>query len=364
LQETISVRQLNAIVFIFLVANFAIFEPRIVAENAGGEVLISVMLATLIGMLLVGLWFILARRFTDTDVIRYSSVVLGGPLGRVVGAVYLFVLLIGAARPVAKVGTMGDAAFGWGALSGAVILLAVVVLFLLSQKGLGMIASLCEYASLVAIFLVVVVGLTVSTRANWANYTFFATGWGPAVKGALSLTGRFCAAWVVLLLLPRTRNVQNTTVLSTMGTILLVGLLMAIGTLSVALYGAGNTAASFFPSLRLVGDSIFGRNPAVFSAVVVLWMLGLVLKGGAACWLLSAALAGTSSIPMARFLAPAGLATFFLALLFWNDPTQTYDYLRHGHGYFMYLAGIGIPLLILLIAWLRERVLVQPAPRT
>lgn len=365
MQETISVRQLNAIVFIFLVADFAIFEPRIVAESSGGEVLISVALATLVGMLLVGLWFTLARRFPDADIIRYSLVVLGSSLGQAAGAVYLFILIINAARPIGKVGTIGGAAFGWGAVvAAAVILLAVIVLFLLTRRGLRTIASLCEYAALVAIVLVVVAGLTVLSKANWSNYTFFATGWRPAVSGALQLIGRFSSAWVVLLLVPRTRNVQNTTMLSTMVTVLLAGLLMVVGTLSVALYGAKTVGTSFIPSLQLITDSIWGRNPTVLNSVVALWMLGLALAGGAAYWLLSTALAETSSASTVRFLAPVGLATFLLALLIWNDPGQTYIFLSQGNSYFLYLAAIGIPLLLLLVAWLRGRLPIQPTTQT
>ena len=87
MQETISVRQFNAMIFIFLVANFAIFEPRALADDAGGEVLISVALATLAGMLLIGVWFALARRFPDADVIRYGSILLRTPLGQIAGTV-------------------------------------------------------------------------------------------------------------------------------------------------------------------------------------------------------------------------------------------------------------------------------------
>lgn len=365
MKETISVRQLNAIVFIFLVSDFAIFEPRIVADDAGGQVLISVALATLVGIFLTWVWFTLARRFPDADVIRYSSTLLGTPLGQVAGTVYLFILLIGAARSTAKVGTIGEAAFGWGAaVAVPVILLAVVALFLLTQRGLKTIASLCEYATPVVIVLVAVTGLTVLTKTNWANYTFLATGWGPAVSGAMSLTGRFSIAWVVLLLLPRTRNLRNTTVLSTMGMVLVAGLLMAVGTLSVALYGARTTAVSFIPSLQFITDSIWGRNPTVLNGVVALWMLGLALKSGAAYWLLSATLAETSSLPTVRFLAPVGVATVLLALVIWNDPAQTYIFLRQGHRYFLYLAGIGIPMLLLLLAWLRARRPVRTATQT
>lgn len=364
MQETISVRQLNAMIFIFLVANFAVFEPRALADDAGGEVLISIALATLVGMLLIGVWFTLARRFPGADVIRYSSILLRTPLGQIAGTVYLLVLLIQAARSTAKVGIIGGAAFGWGAAVAVPVLLLVVgALLLLDRRGLKTIASLCEYAAPVAIILVVVAGLTVLTKANWANYTFLATGWGPAVKGAWSLAGRFSAAWVVLLLLPRTRHAENA-MPSTVGTVLLVGLLMAIGSLAVALYGAGGVAGSFMPSLQWITDSIWGRNPAVLNAVVVFWMLGMALKAGVAYWLLSTALAETSSAPRWSFVAPVGIAVYVLALLLWNNPAQTYIYLRQGHRYFLYLAGIGMPLLLLLVAWMRGRRFVLTTTQT
>jgi len=353
LQETLSVRRMNAMVFIFLVANFSLFEPREVAAEAGGGVLICIALATLAGLILTWVWFALARRFPGTDIVRYSLTALGTPLGQAAGAVYLFTLLLSSARPVAKVGTLGASAFGWGtAASVAAILAATALLAVLAGRGLALVGSLCEYAAPAAVFLVATAAFSVMARANWSNYSF--TGWGPVVEGTLTLTGRFALAYVILFLLPRTRDTGLPSMLSTMGTVLLTGMMMAAGSLSVALYGAWTTGASFLPSLRLLTDSIWGRNPVVLSAVIILWMLGLTLRGATAGWLLMNALADTSAGTVRRYVVPVAATALIMGLVLWNDPGQTYQFQRQGLTIFSYTAGIVIPLLVLVAGRLRR----------
>jgi len=365
LQESISVRQLNALVFVYLVANFDVFEPRIVASKAGGDALVSVGLATLLALLLPVIWFALARRFPQADVIQYSLSVLGSPLGQAAGALYLFILVLGAARPSSKVGLIGAAVFGWGAaVAVPLIVLLVVAAALLTRRGLKTIGSVCEYAAPLAIVLVLVVGVTVLGKVNWANYTFPTTDWGPAWRGALVLLSRFSiAGYVLLLLLPRTRDAGRTMVLA-MGTLLVVGMLMAVGTLSVVLNGPGATAASFIPSLQLLSDSVFGRSPVVFNLTVSFWMLGLMLKLAIAYWLLATALAETAGTTTRRFLIPAGAATLLLTLLLWSNPGQAYIFVESYSRYITFTVGLGIPLLLLLTAWLRARHPAPTVPRT
>jgi len=318
--------------------------------------LISIALAALAGILLTGACYTLARRFPDADLIQYSIALLGTPLGQIAGTICLFNLSINAGRSPAKISTIGQAAFGWGQPVAILLILVVVTAsFLLVRRGLKTIGSLCEYGSMIAIVLVVVAGLTVLAKADWTNYTFFAAGWGPAMKGAFTLTGRFSFVWVILLLIPRMRDITSTrNMLGTMATILVVGLLMCIGTLPIALHGAPNTVASFIPSLQLLAESVWGANTIVLSAVVVIWMLGLALAGAVFYWLLTIALAETASAPAGRFLFPAGVAAYALAMIIWYDPSQTYAFIREGGPYFQYSAGVGVPLLLLLVAWLRE----------
>jgi len=355
LQESISVRQLNAIVFVYLVANFDLFEPRIVASKAGGDALVSVVLATLLALFLPAIWFSLARRFPQADIIQYSLSVLASPLGQAAGAIYLFMLVLGGARPSSKVGLIGATSFGWGpAVTVPVILVLIIIAALLARRSLKTIASICEYAAPVATIVVLIVGLTVLGRANWANYTFPSTNWGPALRGAVALFSRFSLAYILLFLLPRTKDAARTMIYS-QGTLLLIGMLMAVGTLSLAVHGASATASSLIPSLQLLRDSILGRSPVAFDLTVAIWMIGLTLKAAIAYWLLSTALAEVADAPTQHFLVPVGVVISLLALLFWSNPGQAYAYVADYSRYINLTGGLGIPLLLLLVAWVRAR---------
>ncbi|HUW64898.1 MAG TPA: GerAB/ArcD/ProY family transporter [Spirochaetia bacterium] len=345
---TITVRQLSAMLFLFLAGGFDAFLPRYVAADAGGATLLSVGLATALALIMVGVILRVALRFSQSDVVQYSVAVWGSPLGQVAGTWYVLLLVFGAAQPLAGVGLIGNVAFGWwAAATPPLIFLLAVACAVLAGQGLRKVARLSEYAAPAALIVGLIVGLAVLGKVNWTNFTMVPPGgWGPVWRGAVHLLGRFSLAYILLLLVPFTKSTRGIVQLTSV-TILAAGLMLGIEALPVGLYGAGAAATSFIPSLQLLSDSIFGATPWFFDLAVGLWLLGLLFQVVIAFQLLATLLSQTAGTDPLRFLLPAGAAVAWTGLLLWTNAGGTYTF---GEKYFQYLsfpAAIGIPLLLL-----------------
>lgn len=349
--DRISVRQLSAILLVFLVANFDIFEPRVTAAEAGSDAVLSLILALLVTLVMTAVLMELSLRFRHTDVMQYSVALLGSPLGQAVGAVYLLVLVFGGAgRPLFEAGVVGRAAFGWPDPAVlAVLVLGALAAGYLVYRGPGTLARLSEYGAVAAIVLVVVVGLTVLPKVNWANFTpLLAHGWLPVLRGAGALLQRFSLAYILLILLPRTDNAAGA-VNWIFGTMVLVAVLMGIGILSIGIHGAPVVAATFLPSLQLIQDSVFGRA-WLSGLAVVLWLLSLVLKAAIGYWLAGAILAETMDRDWRRLIVPVGIGALVVANLLWSNVDQSYIVFAQYFRWLAYTAGLAVPALLLLAA--------------
>ncbi|HUW66050.1 MAG TPA: GerAB/ArcD/ProY family transporter [Spirochaetia bacterium] len=273
-------------------------------------------------------------------------------LGQAVGAVYLLTIILGgAARPLFEAAVVGRTAFRWPELVVlAVLVLGALAAGYLARRGLASLGRLSEYGAVVAIVLIVVVGLTVLPKVNWANYTPFLThGWLPVLRGAGTLMQRFSLAYILLLFLPRTENAAGA-VNWIFVTIFLVAVLMGVGILSIGIHGAPVVAATFLPSLQLIQDSVFGRAGWLTALAVVGWLLSLVLKAGLGYWLVSATLAETMDRDFRRLIVPVGIGVLIVANLLWSNVDESYIVFAQYFRWLAYTAGMAAPALLLLAA--------------
>jgi len=357
--ERISVRQLGAVVLVFLVAGFDLFEPRITAAQAGPGAFWSLILAFGVALLMTAVLLELGLRFGPADVVRYARSLFGPYLGQAAGLLYLLVILFGGtARPVFEAGVVGRTAFGWSPpVVLAVLFLAVAVAGYVARRGLFAVARLAEYGAVVAVLLVLIVGVSVLPKVNWANYSPVPLhGWAPVWRGAGTFLTRFSLAYILLFFLPRTENAAGARG-PTFATVGLVAVLLGAGILAIGIHGAPVVAATFLPAWQLVRDSVFGRAAWLADVAGGLWILGLVLQAAIGYWLVTVTLAETMERDFRRLIVPVGSGTLVLAVLLWSNIGQSFIVLAQYFRLLAYLAGMAVPaLLLLLAAW-------QPGPR-
>lgn len=364
-ENPITVRQLNAMLLIFLIANFNVFLPQTVAREAGRDAWISLILATIIALAVTFLLLKLALNFTDSSVIRYSVSVFGGQIGQITGTIYLLMLILSTSRPIFKVGIIGQAAFQWpNRVVIGTMLISVLIAGYLVRRGLHAIAKLSEYGVIIGIALVLIIGFTSINMVNWTNFTpVLANGWLPVLKGTATMLGHFALAYVLLLLLPQTKQARDTIKLS-MLSILLVAFLMFIGILSIGIHGAARTAATAIPSLQLIYDSVFGRNIWLTVLAIAIWIAGQIINAAIGYWLFIAAIdetAETKQLNFRRLILPAGLFILILAVIFWSNIHETRIFLTQYFKYLSYAAWAVIPIALLIpVVFFRRGRRLQP----
>ncbi|MDA8336376.1 MAG: GerAB/ArcD/ProY family transporter [Peptococcaceae bacterium] len=353
-QEQITERQLGAMLFGFLAGGMDAFWPRYVAADAGGASLASLGLATGLALVLAGIMLKVARRVGRSGIVGYAAGVLGSPSGQTAGALYVLLLVFGAAQPLAGVGLIGNVAFGWWAVAvPPLIFFLAGACAVLAGLGLPAVARISEYAAPVVLLLFLAVGLVGLGRVDWAHFKpVLAAGWGPVWRGVLHLLGRFCAVYILLLLVPFTVSGRRLVWLTPLvvGT---AGLALAAGILPAGIYGAGAAAVSFIPFLQMLDDHVFSGAPRLMDPAVGLWLLGLVFQAVIAFVLLTTVLAQAAGTERRRFLIPAGAAVAWTGLLLWSNAGGAYAFGERYLRYFLFPAAIGVPLLLLLLPGLR-----------
>ena len=338
--------------FLLGAGGFEVFLPRYVAAAAGGEALASLALACVAGFLIATALLKLVRRLGADGLVGYSAAVIGSPMAAAAGAWWALVLVMAAARPLAAVGLVGDVVLGWSALITPPLLFLLTVGCGLAVKLPGVrLARLAEYAAAALLLLDVVVGVTVLDRVDWRNYL---SGWDPAavMRGALFLLGRFCPAYLLLLLMPAAGVAGRRA--GVMPGILATAGVAALDVLPAGLYSPGAAAVAFMPSLSLLADSAPGSVPGLFFPAVVLLLLGSLLQTALSLLLAVIVLRGAPGDRGSGLLLAAGAAVAWTGLLFWSNYGGSYDF---GATYFPYLilpAALGWPLLLLAAsAWAR-----------
>jgi len=78
-----------------MAANFDIFEPRVTAAEAGGDAVLSLVLAFLVTVVMTAVLLELGLRFRQTNVVGYAVSLLGSPLAGVYELSVLFPVEIG-----------------------------------------------------------------------------------------------------------------------------------------------------------------------------------------------------------------------------------------------------------------------------
>ncbi|OAT80859.1 GerAB/ArcD/ProY family transporter [Desulfotomaculum copahuensis] len=364
-ENHITVRQLNAMLLVFLIANFNVFLPQTVAREAGRDAWISLVLATIIALAVTFLLLKLALHFPDSSVMKYSVSLFGAQIGQITGTIYLLMLILSTSRPVFKAGIIGQAAFQWpNRIVIGTMLISVLIAGYLVRRGLHAIAKISEYGVLVGVALVLVIGFTSISKVNWTNFTpVLANGWLPVLKGTATMLQHFALAYVLLLLLPKTKQAGDTIKLS-MLSILLVAFLMCIGIFSIGIHGAAHTAATFIPSLQLIHDSVFGRNVWLTALAVAIWIAGQVVNAAIGYWLFIAAIAettGTNRVKFRRLILPAGAAILIIGLVFWNNIPETRIFLTQYFKYLSYATWAVIPIALLIpVAFFQRGRRLQP----
>jgi spore germination protein KB len=93
-KQTISASQFIHLTVLFIIGSSTLIAPPLVVADAKQDAWISVLIAFIIGLLLVLLYSVIARRYPDLTLVEYSKVILGKWPGTVFSLLYVLYFLL------------------------------------------------------------------------------------------------------------------------------------------------------------------------------------------------------------------------------------------------------------------------------
>lgn len=353
----ISERQLAFIITTVLITTVIFWMPQLGARAVEQDVWLTAFIATVWGILSALLIIALARRYPGLTLIEYLSLILGKPLGKILGAFYWFWFLsVGAVilfefslflnitvmnrTPIAvSIVTVMILSF-YAVRSGLEvwarvneILLPIVVLALLSVLVLPF--SSMDFSRLLPLA-DHPTGLLIATSINSASW-----------RGEIILAGMFIPALACYRSTPRNLVIS----------VIFIGfILAAVEMASVAVFGGvltGQKEFPFFSLARMISIAeIFDRLEVL---IVIAWVLGTFFKICAFLYCSTLSAAQVFGFKGFQFLLlPVSLLMLAFAINFFKGVPELADFLTNvWPGYALLSFQLVLPFLIYLVALFR-----------
>ena len=271
--------QLVAVTFVAASGVSTIFLPRTVAEGAGRDGWIGIILAGLVALTLAGLIYLLCRRFPKRILPEFSMLILGKPLGILVSAVYIiYTLLLSGTNLMLFVEVSKTWAMFWTPQWFLIAMLLVPVLYIVRQGPvpLGRLTELIFYSIMVVGALL----LMPLPQFNMMNLRPLGDeGITVIARAAGQTTLAFLGFEVLLVFFPLTIKRQGVLRLYLLAVALLIAFFTSITLLTFGVLGVEYTRLQVWPLMIYLGAGrmqVIERLDNLFLFLWIAKIIGLV----------------------------------------------------------------------------------------
>lgn len=333
--------------------------PAVTVETARQDAWLSVIAATLAGLLIARLVVNLSLRFPGKTLVEYSEEILGKAPGKIVGFLYIWLFF-----PYIGSGTVRE--FGVFLVT-AVMPDTPIIVFLIAVTAVAAYAVrnglevLCRFNQLfipATGLLVIVFLLSTKDMKLTRLLPVFDAGLFPIVKGAVTPTmwlGEIVTLAMIIPYLNKPEKAHRIAVLS----ILLTGFFLTASILeAILIFGPNLTGHWVFPTFnatRVVSIANFLER--LESVIVASWVLGGCIKAGVFYYAIVLGSAQWMGLRDYRPLVlPVGVVLVaFSILLHGENNVEVLYYIPHVEVPFLLIVfEVGIPLVLLIIALARK----------
>lgn len=352
IKKRISLSQTVYLLMILVISTADIFLPAIIARQAGRDAWISVLIATALSIVFGLIWLPLASRFPDETFPDYLPKILGQPLGGLLGLLYVLFFLSLISVVAREFGALAATAFL--PLTPVIILeVAITAISVYAAlEDIEVIARTNEALFPLGLFLLVSVFILTTKDMEFKNYLpILENGLKPPILGALTLSAWMGETFLMLYLYPYINN-KNMAVYGIIGSHILIGGGLLLGTSSIALFGAELTADIVIPPLAMVQiinlANFIQRLDAVIMAT---WVGGIFIK--LSLFIYVAALSLSSSLNVRSykpFVVPLTGIALPISILSFENITEIIDFLEKPLPFYLLTWEVLVPLIVLIIA--------------
>lgn len=334
--------------------------PAISVQYAAQDAWLSIIIATAAGLIIALLIVNLSLKFPGKTLFEYPEDILGKTMGKIIGFLYIwtFFLYIGSGV-VAEFGYFLNITLMPDTPAVVFCIIVVALAGFAVRNGLEVLSRFSQVFLLVVALLVIIFLFSIKDMKLARVLPFFDAGLIPIVKGAFlpaSWLGEIIILGVITPYLSKPGDAYRVGVIS----IVIDGSFIAVSTMVVLLIlGPNNTGSCLYPTFMAVrAISIGNFLERLESVVIMLWILGGIAKVG--LFYYAAVLGSAQCLGLKDYkplVLPVGvIMVAIIALYFGTNVIETFHYISlAATPYVLVFPQFGIPLLLLIVAWLRGK---------
>lgn len=357
LNNKISLRQLQALLFLEIFGFGVTALPRHVAENAGADGWVSVLLATLYVVVAVYIITNITRKFGGMSFFDIAIKIMGKPLGMCIAVIYCLRLVLLAAFNLRIFAEITRQTM----LPTTPFLVVFISMLALSAfgaaKGIETRARLAEVLIFVVLLpLIFVFGIS-GRDIDFSNLMpMFTSGTENIFLGSYSAFFAFSGIEVLLLVGPFLSRPKNLTK-SMAGSVITIGLFMAVVTVvTIARFGPMNLVHQMWPVLKMMDTinlpgSIIDRQGAL---IMTFWIISAYATINAALFFSSLLLKDTVKKGSHTYYILGLIPVIAIVAHLPRNLAAVYDYFNLINATLGIATMAAIPLLLFIISKIRR----------
>lgn len=351
---SISIFQLAALYFTFIISTIDIFDPYLIVLRAGRDGWISVLIALLFMLPVVANALVLTLRFPRRSLIEYSQMILGLWPGRLLGVLYLFFILVIGVTTIRELEEFMSIAF-FPRTPGIVFgILTVILTTYIIWSGLEVISRVNSILLPLGFFFLTFVFFYVLPSADFSRYLpILENGLKPLLQGSFILVADMMEGFSILAILPFVKQPRKIVGAAAISVPLVAGALLT-GTIAIPVLGLESSKKIIMPALELSRLIEIPGLPRLDVLIMVGWFAGIFIKLSLAHYLLvihTAQWAGLGSYK--PLIMPIGIIMIALSMLMFSNALELVQFVGSSFTYLLLTFEFPIPLMMLIIAWLR-----------
>lgn len=350
----ISMFQFAILYFTFIISTIDIFVPYLIVQRAGRDGWISVIVALFAMLPVAANAIALTLRFPRRSLIEYSQIILGPLPGRIVGFFYLIAILILGATTARELVEIMKIAF-FERTPGIIFpFLTVFLTTYIVWNGFEVINRVNGIFLPIGLFFLILVFIAVMPRADFARYLpIMENGFKHTVSGTFILVAQMSEGFFLLSVLPFVTQPRKVIKAAFITIPLLNGSLL-LGSISIAVFGLEPTLRILIPALELSRVIEIPGLPRLDMFIMAGWYTGIFVKLSVIHYLLvllTAQWAGLESYK--PLIIPYGVIIVALSIHMFASATDLVQFIGSPFTYFLLTFEFAVPLILLVISWLR-----------
>ncbi|MBD0382928.1 GerAB/ArcD/ProY family transporter [Paenibacillus sedimenti] len=365
-KTVINPNQLFAMLLLFEAFGTALVVP--IGFRVGQGVWLAILIAMPAGILLYLLYDYLLRQYPDLILSGYLRVIFGNYIGSLFSLIYINYFVYNAARILREGGDLLISASYDRTPSLVVHAVMIAAVIYILHKGIEVFFRLAEIYIIIILTLASIATLTILLSGVFEPRNLLpltGEGWTSILRSAYPYIFTFPFSELICFttILPHLNNVHSARKIGLTAIIISAAILSMTHAMDVAVLGDEIYSRTTFPLFTTISIVRIGEFLQRLDAIVMLTLIiGVFFKMSVYCYAVMALVSDIFKIAEQRKLAyPVGIVVLFLSIMSaWSFPEHNEEG-QVGLEIILPSLSVVIPVLAIIIHWIRKRLNLYPA---